>query len=55
MDMATLILIGASDDWTPAKDCQRMMDRRANAGAPVDLVIYPGAYHALMRRSRSRA
>ncbi len=43
MDIPTLVLIGAIDDWTPAKDCERMMDRRA--GAPVDLVIYPGAYH----------
>jgi dienelactone hydrolase len=45
MAMPTLILIGASDDWTPASECQRMMDRRAGAGAPVDLVVYPGAYH----------
>jgi dienelactone hydrolase len=46
MAMPTLILIGSSDDWTPARDCERMMDRRAGAGAPVDLVIYPNAYHA---------
>jgi dienelactone hydrolase len=45
MDIPTLILIGASDDWTPARDCERMMERRAGAGAPVDLVIYPGAHH----------
>ncbi len=45
MDIPTLLLIGASDDWTPAKDCERMMERRAGAGAPVDLVIYPDAYH----------
>jgi dienelactone hydrolase len=46
MTIPTLILTGASDDWTIAKDCQAMMERRAGAGAPVDLVIYPGAYHA---------
>ncbi|MGZ6023336.1 MAG: dienelactone hydrolase family protein [Rhizomicrobium sp.] len=45
MNMPTLILMGASDDWTLPKDCERMMDRRAGAGAPVDLVIYPGAHH----------
>jgi dienelactone hydrolase len=46
METPTLILTGASDDWIPAKDCERMMKRRDGAGAPVDLVIYPGAYHA---------
>ena len=45
MTMPTLILSGAVDDWTPAKDCEAMMARRAGAGAPVDLTIYPGAYH----------
>jgi dienelactone hydrolase len=45
MIMPTLILTGASDDWTPSKDCEVMMARRAGAGAPVDLTIYPGAYH----------
>lgn len=43
--MPTLILTGASDDWTLATDCEAMMARRAGEGAPVDLVIYPGAYH----------
>jgi dienelactone hydrolase len=46
MEVPTLILTGASDDWSPAKDCERMMRRRDGAGAPVDLVIYPNAYHA---------
>ena len=45
MDIPTLILTGASDDWTPARDCERMIDRRAGAGAPVELVVYPGAHH----------
>jgi dienelactone hydrolase len=42
----TLILIGAADDWTPARDCQEMMARRTGVGAPMRLVIYPDAYHA---------
>ena len=42
----TLILIGELDDWTPAKDCELWMKRRADRGAPVKLVVYPGAYHA---------
>ena len=41
-----LILIGELDDWTPAKGCELWMQRRANRGAPVRLVVYPGAYHA---------
>jgi dienelactone hydrolase len=41
----TLILIGELDDWTPAADCERWMARRADKGAPVKLVVYPGAYH----------
>jgi len=41
----TLILIGELDDWTPASDCERWMARRTGKGAPVKLVIYPGAYH----------
>lgn len=42
----TLILIGELDDWTPASDCELWMKRRADRGAPVKLVVYPGAYHA---------
>jgi dienelactone hydrolase len=42
----TIILIGELDDWTPAKGCERWMALRAGRGAPVKLVVYPGAYHA---------
>jgi dienelactone hydrolase len=42
----TIILIGELDDWTPAKDCELWMKWRAGEGAPVKLVVYPGAYHA---------
>jgi dienelactone hydrolase len=45
LTIPSLILIGELDDWTPAKDCERLMERRAGKGAPVKLVIYPGAYH----------
>jgi dienelactone hydrolase len=40
-----LIMIGELDDWTPATDCERWMKRRADRGAPVKLIVYPGAYH----------
>jgi dienelactone hydrolase len=46
LTIPTIILIGELDDWTPAKDCERWMEQRAGKGAPVELVIYPGAYHA---------
>ena len=43
--LPTLVMIGALDDWSPVGDCERWMKRRAGAGAPVKLIIYPGAYH----------
>ncbi len=46
LNIPTLILIGELDDWSPAKDCERWMQWRAGKGAPVKLVVYPGAYHA---------
>lgn len=46
MTSPLLILIGASDDWAPAADCEAMMKRRNGDGAPVDLRIFPGATHA---------
>jgi dienelactone hydrolase len=45
LEMPTLILSGANDDWTLASDCERLVARNRGAVAPVDLVIYPGAYH----------
>jgi dienelactone hydrolase len=42
----TLILIGELDDWTPAKNCEQWMGLRNGRGAPVKLIVYPGAYHA---------
>jgi len=35
------ILIGAIDDWTPPEPCRELTDR-----GPVELIEYPGAYHA---------
>ena len=46
LTIPTIILIGELDDWTPARDCERWMALRAGKGAPVKLVVYPGAYHA---------
>jgi dienelactone hydrolase len=41
----TLILIGELDDWVAPKTCDWWMRRRQGKGAPVKLVVYPGAYH----------
>ncbi len=49
----TLILIGALDDWTPAAACQKMIARRSGEGAPLRLVVYPGAHHAFNAESLS--
>ena len=34
------LLIGESDDWTPAAECLALAQR-----TPIDLVVYPGAFH----------
>ena len=41
----TLIFVGALDDWTPAADCSSNVASWGNDGPPVELVVYPGAYH----------
>lgn len=41
----TLIFIGAADDWTPAAECTSKIERWGNDGPPVELIVYPGAYH----------
>ena len=41
----TLILIGDQDDWTSASWCQQMVADPDRKGSPVDLVVYPGAWH----------
>jgi len=41
-----LVLIGALDDWTRASDCQAMAALPHDGGAPVKLLVFPGAYHA---------
>jgi dienelactone hydrolase len=54
MTVPTLILVGELDDWTPADECRSMVDgrddygisRQKGAGVPINLIVYPGAYHA---------
>jgi dienelactone hydrolase len=41
-----LVLMGAEDVWTPAAPCKTFLDRAIGRGAPIEMQIYPGAYHA---------
>jgi dienelactone hydrolase len=45
LTIPTLVLIGEVDDWSSASECEGWMQRRAGRGAPVKLVVYPGAHH----------
>jgi dienelactone hydrolase len=45
----TLVLIGASDDWTPAKTCQQMVDNARGRSALAQIITYPNAYHEFDR------
>ena len=40
-----LVLIGDKDVWTPMEPCKTMLDHAASHGSPVELQVYPGAYH----------
>jgi dienelactone hydrolase len=40
-----LLLIGTSDDWTPAAPCQALADAVAKRGEPMRIVLYPDSYH----------
>jgi dienelactone hydrolase len=54
MTVSTLILTGGSDDWTPADACRKLaagqndlgVSRQTGEGPPIQLIVYPGAYHA---------
>ncbi len=41
-----LILIGELDDWTPAKPCVDLTRAGKETGAPMEVVVYPGAHHS---------
>ena len=53
MTVPTLILIGELDDWTPAEECRNLAEgrddwgisRQKGKGIPIELIVYPGAYH----------
>lgn len=47
----TLILIGAEDDWSPAKDCQQMVDGAKGRSALARIIVYPDAYQNFDREN----
>jgi len=49
-----LILIGEKDDWTPAEPCRQLAEAAQQAGYPVAIKIYPGAYHSFDSRNPVR-
>ncbi len=49
-----LILIGDKDDWTPAEPCRKLTEAAQQAGYPVTIKIYPGAYHSFDSRNPVR-
>jgi len=40
-----LVLMGAEDVWTPAGPCKTFLDGAIGRGSPIEMQIYPGAYH----------
>jgi dienelactone hydrolase len=43
--MPLLILIGAADDWTPVAPCASLVEAAIKRGEPVEMHVYPDAYH----------
>jgi dienelactone hydrolase len=42
----TMILVGALDDRTPAELCRKLAAEPREGSPPIDLTVYPGAYHS---------
>jgi dienelactone hydrolase len=41
----TLILAGGNDDWSAARQCEKMAANARGRSARVSVIVYPGAYH----------
>jgi dienelactone hydrolase len=42
---STKILIGAEDNWTPAGDCQKLIDNQLDK-TQIEMIVFPEAVHA---------
>lgn len=49
-----LILQGAADVWTPLAPCQAFVASATGRGSPIEMQVYPGAYHAFDAPNRPR-
>lgn len=47
----TLILIGAADNWTPARDCEQMVAGARGRSARATIIKYRDAHHAFDREN----
>ena len=47
----TLILIGTSDNWTPARDCEQMVAGARGRSARATIIKYRDAYHSFDREN----
>lgn len=45
MTARALVLVGELDDWSPVARCRYMVADSEGKGAPIKLVVYPGAAH----------
>jgi dienelactone hydrolase len=45
MTAPALVLVGELDDWSPVARCRFMVADSEGKGAPIKLVVYPGAAH----------
>jgi dienelactone hydrolase len=44
--LPTLILLGEADEWGPLSQCQELKAQSNDGGASIELVAYPGVFHA---------
>lgn len=44
-DRPILILLGEADEWAPLDRCRALKAQSRNAGASIELIAYPGAFH----------
>lgn len=40
-----MVLMGGADVWDPPQQCQGFLNPAMSRGAPIDIHVYPGAYH----------
>jgi dienelactone hydrolase len=49
-----LVLMGAEDVWTPLAPCKTFLEAAIGRGAPIEVQIYPGAYHGFDAPNQQR-